>query len=152
MTDPAEREKRVRDFYDARWAFDYETALSHLSDSFVFRFAGDPVASPFAGEVAGKIAFRAALAGIDGQYRITSARVVRVICNETHASAIWTAHIGHHLSDRWSDMEFADFFEFDEAGRIAGWLEFFDSTTAAWVQAGHPRIAGAIVGDMADAD
>jgi ketosteroid isomerase-like protein len=131
----AEIEQLVRKLYAARVAGDVEAMMAWAAPDVHFALAGDPTASPVAGQVSGADKLRPQLAQLVRAYTFNSYDITTLVVEGSRAAVRGKANITAVKSGATVDMELADFIEVKD-GRVVSFVQFCDTAMVAKISTG----------------
>jgi ketosteroid isomerase-like protein len=131
----AEIEQLVRKLYAARVAGDVEAMMAWAAPDVHFALAGDPTASPVAGQVSGADKLRPQLAQLVRAYTFNSYDITTLVVEGSRAAVRGKANITAVKSGATVDMELADFIEVKD-GRVVSFVQFCDTAMVAKISIG----------------
>ena len=126
----AEIEQLVRTLYAARVAGDVEAMMAWAAPDVHFALAGDPTASPVAGQVSGADKLCPQLAQLVQAYTFNSYDITALVVEGSRAAVRGKANITAVKSGTTVDTELADFIEVKD-GRVVSFVQFCDTAMVA---------------------
>jgi ketosteroid isomerase-like protein len=130
MTDRAEIEQLVRNFYAARVRSDVDEIMRLCDPNLHFELAGEAAASPVPMRVLGTNDFRPHLAELIRIFKFHSYDTITMAIDGSTVAVRTRAEITSTISGRTVVTELADFIEVKD-GRIASFVQFCDTALAA---------------------
>jgi ketosteroid isomerase-like protein len=131
----AEIEQLVRKLYAARVAGDVEAIMAWAAPDVHFALAGDPAASPVAGQLTGADKLRPQLAQLVKAFTFHSYDITALLVEGSRAAVRAKANITSVASGATVDMELADFIEVKD-GRVVSFVQFCDTAMVAKISTG----------------
>jgi ketosteroid isomerase-like protein len=134
MTDRAEKERVLRELYEARVAGDLDTISLHFAPDCRFEMAGSPGASAVAVKSVGAEQFQPLIAQLIKIFAMSDLKIVSMLIDGDRAAVHWRVRIKSSVTEDMAVTDLCDMIEFKD-GRVVSFLEFCDTALAASMMA-----------------
>jgi ketosteroid isomerase-like protein len=139
MTDRASIEKTLREAYAARCRGDLDSICCVFADDVHYEMSGSREASPAVDRVNGAAGFRQMLGQQIKIFEMSDHQILDMLIDGDKAAVRWRAKVRSTVTGQTVTTELFDFVQFRD-GKIASFIEMFDTATAARMMGPVPSI------------
>jgi ketosteroid isomerase-like protein len=129
MADRAEKERILRELYDARVRGDLVTINRHFSENARFEMAGAPGAGHIAVKTAGAEEFRPFISHMIKIFKMSDLDIRTILIEGDKAAVHWRVKVVSTVTGQEAVTDLCDIVEFKD-GRVISFVQFCDTAMA----------------------
>jgi ketosteroid isomerase-like protein len=138
MAGRTERERVIREIYDARIRGDVDGILAHVHPGISFAIAGCPASSAVPCSVTGQDALRDLMGQLIATFEFRNNQVIDTMIDGDRAVVHWRVQVRAPASGQEAETEIVDLIEF-AGDKVLSFKQFADTALAARLLASNER-------------